>query len=599
MNEELKVIIKAEVDKLKTALADSKREVKTFSQQVADAGKDVDKKFMEMGESISNGMKTAAKGAAGALAGVAAALVGTSAATEEYRNQQALLNSAFESAGGSAETAKQTYNDLYRVLGDGGQATEAAQHLAKLTTEEEALAEWTEICKGIYSEFSGSLAIEGLTEAINHTSKLGSVQGSLADALEWSGISVDTFNEQLAECATEAEREALIRQTLNGIYSESAANYEKNNAEILAQRDAQAQLQENLAKVGEAVAPVITAFTSFANDALAKVVPHIQELAEKYGPTLEKILDAVAKAVEFTLGFIAEHWGLILSIAGVIGGITAAIALHNAATAIKLAMEEAEVTTVWGLVSAHIAQTAAALAALAPYLLIVAAIAAVIAIIVLCIKHWDDIVAAVKKAVQVMAEKVSEFMEKVKSVIGVGFQWVKDKIITPIKEAFSSVKQVFSNIVSTISEKLNLAKTKVKSIIDAIKNFFKFEWSLPKLKVPKFSIKPAGWSVGDLLKGSIPKLGITWNAAGGVFDKPTVFSYGNSLQGIAEAGAEAVVPLEHNLGWLDKLAGMLGDKLGGSRPVVLMVDGKVLAESTVNGINDITRQTGSIPLVIA
>jgi hypothetical protein len=32
---------------------------------------------------------------------------------------------------------------------------------------------------------------------------------------------------------------------------------------------------------------------------------------------------------------------------------------------------------------------------------------------------------------------------------------------------------------------------------------------------------------------------------------------------IGEAGAEAVVPLERNLGYLDKLAGMLAEKIGG------------------------------------
>lgn len=83
--------------------------------------------------------------AVGAAAAVTA-LAGVSAATAEYRENQAKLTTAFESAGGSAEDAKETYNDLYRVLGDNDTATEAAAHLAKLTTEEKALSEWTNIC---------------------------------------------------------------------------------------------------------------------------------------------------------------------------------------------------------------------------------------------------------------------------------------------------------------------------------------------------------------------------------------------------------------------------------------------------------------------
>ena len=97
------------------------------------------------------------------------------------------------------------------------------------------------------------------------------------------------------------------------------------------------------------------------------------------------------------------------------------------------------------------------------------------------------------------------------------------------------------------------------------------------------------------LKG-VPKFSVNWNALGGVFDKPTLFNYGGSLQGIGENGAEAVVPLENNTQWLDRLASMLNDKLG-NRPVILMVDKKVLAETSIEGINNITKQTGSLPLV--
>ena len=165
-----------------------------------------------------------------------------------------------------------------------------------------------------------------------------------------------------------------------------------------------------------------------------------------------------------------------------------------------------------------------------------------------------------------------------------------------INKLFNSVKDTFTKIGTTIKEKFNAAANTVKSIIDKIKGFFKFEWSLPKLKVPKFSITPAGWGVGDLLKGVIPKLGVTWNARGGVFDKPTLFNYGNSLQGIGENGAEAVVPLENNLEWLNKLADMLTERMGDGTPVILQIDGKTFAQTSINAINNYTRQTGKLAL---
>lgn len=623
MKEELKVIITAELSKFKKEIDDGKKKIKTFKDHVKDAGAEMDNTMKKAGESVANGAKAMAVGVAAA----GAAMVAVVANTKEYRQTQAQLKSAFEAAGAGAKEATQTYEGLYRVLGDSGQAGEAAQHLAKLTTNEKDLSQWTNICQGVYATFGASLPIESLTEAANETAKTGALTGALADSLNWAGINEEKFQEQLDACNTEAEREALIRETLNGLYSDASAKYEENNASILAQNEAQAQLDASLSSIATTLEPLVAKLTELASVVLA-------ELASK---------------LEATLGFIQEHKTLLAVMAGIIGGIVTAIGLYNAVAAIKAAMDAAQVTTIWGLVAAHTAQAAAAMVALAPYLLIVAAIAAVIAIIVLCIKHWDDIVAAVKKAFEFMKDIVQKgidaivqffqnviawikenwqglllilvnpfaaafkllydncegfrntidnFVAKIKEAIRTGFDWIKNKIITPIAEAFTNVKNTFTNIVTTIKEKLNIAKDAVKSIIDKIKGFFKFEWSLPKLKVPRFSISPAGWKIGDLLEGSIPKLSVSWNARGGVFDKPTIMAYGGSLQGLGENGAEAVVPLENNLEWLDKLATMLNNKMGGGRPLVLKVGEKVFAETTFNAWNSYVEQTGTIPVKV-
>ena len=47
------------------------------------------------------------------------------------------------------------------------------------------------------------------------------------------------------------------------------------------------------------------------------------------------------------------------------------------------------------------------------------------------------------------------------------------------------------------------------------------------------------------------------------------------------------------------LANKLNKATGGSRPIYLTVDGKVLAKTTINNINDLTRQTGKLELVLA
>jgi hypothetical protein len=347
---------------------------------------------------------------------------------------------------------------------------------------------------------------------------------------------------------------------------------------------------------------------------------------------LETILTGVSDALEVAFKWVSEHKTVLAVMAGFITGIATAIGLYNAVAAVKAAMAALEVTTVWGLVTAYAAQAAAMIVAIAPYVLIVAAIAAVIAIIVLCVKHWDEIKAAVAKAWEWMKDKTAKAVEAIvgwfnsmkdkakaaldtlKEIVSTIFDGIKNgiqnkintaksvitNVLAAIKAVFSgdfgaardAVLNIFDSIKTGIKNKIENARDTVKSVIDKIRGFFNFSWSLPKLKMP--SIKITGkFSLSPL---SVPKFSISWNKLGGVFDKPTLFNYGGSLQGIGEDGAEAVVPLENNLEWLNKLADMLGDRMGASTPVVLNVDGKVFAQTAISTINQQTRQTGKLAL---
>ena len=236
--------------------------------------KDLEKGFKDA-SAIAN--KALAAIGAAALATVGA-LLNLSKATEEYRTNQAKLDTAFQAAGASAGVARDVYNDLYRVLGDDGQATEAAAHIAQITTNEQEMAEWTTICEGVYATFGDSLPIEGLTEAANETIKVGKVTGSLADALNWAGISEDEFNEKLAACKSEEERATLVRETLNGQYQQAASIYEDTAESILAANEAEAAYAEAMADLGETMEPINTALTDFKTHVIEEIKPIIKEI---------------------------------------------------------------------------------------------------------------------------------------------------------------------------------------------------------------------------------------------------------------------------------------------------------------------------------
>lgn len=208
---------------------------------------------------LANAGKVAAAGiglVTGAAVAAGGALLGIEAATEEYRIAQGKLNTAFEAAGYSADTAKQAYTGFYEILGDTDTATEASQLLAKLAQNEEDMSEWTNIAAGVWGTFGDSLPIEGLIESANETAKTGTVVGTLADALNWAGISEDDFNKKLASAGSEAERNQLIMNTLAGEYDTAADAFYRNNEALIDARNAQAKMDEALGKLGESVSNI-------------------------------------------------------------------------------------------------------------------------------------------------------------------------------------------------------------------------------------------------------------------------------------------------------------------------------------------------------
>jgi phage-related protein len=307
VNEELKIIITAVTDT-------AKKNIQGVKKELGNMGKEGGKSAGGLGKAFK-GVGIAAGVAVAAITAVTTALVALGNNTKQYREEQARLNAAFLAAGSSSEQAAQSYGDLYRFLGDSGKASEAAAHLAKLTTNEQHLSEWTTALQGVYATFGDSLPIEGLTEAANETARVGQVTGTLADALNWAGVNEDAFNAQLAQCATLSEREALIRGTLNGLYSDAALIYEKNNADIIAQNEAQARLDATTAQLGKTVTPLITALLNLSNVLLTALGPAITWISN----VLTALINIISKAVSWVMSFIGALGGSSKAATGVQG----------------------------------------------------------------------------------------------------------------------------------------------------------------------------------------------------------------------------------------------------------------------------------------
>ena len=240
------------LDKLENATDDADNALEELGDSADSAGSKLSSMTVAMGNLISSGIQAAVS----AVSNLVSSIWNLDESTEEFRQAQGRLNTAFENAGYSAETAEAAYDGFYSILGDTDRATEASQLLAQLAENEEDVATWTEIAAGVNGTFGDSLPIEGLIEAANETAKVGEVTGTLADALNWVGISEDEFNEKLAQCSTESERNTLIMETLAGQYDDAAAAFERNNATLIEARENQAAMDRTLASLGGTIANI-------------------------------------------------------------------------------------------------------------------------------------------------------------------------------------------------------------------------------------------------------------------------------------------------------------------------------------------------------
>lgn len=264
----------------------------------------VTKSGESLGGKLKNGLATAgsvaAKGlglVAGAATAAGGALLAVESTTEEYRIAQGKLNTAFEAAGMSAGAAQQAYNGFYGILGDTDTATEASQLLAKLAESEQDISTWTNIAAGVYGTFGDSLPIEGLIEASNETAKVGSVTGVLADALNWAGISEDEFNEKLAACGSESERNNLIMQTLSGTYDTAADAFYRNNEAVVQANENQALLDKTMGGLGETVSKVKNRLLTEFLPGISKVVDAFNDLLSGAAGADKSFADAISSLI--------------------------------------------------------------------------------------------------------------------------------------------------------------------------------------------------------------------------------------------------------------------------------------------------------------
>lgn len=263
------------------------------------------------------------------LKNAATNLLGLAESTREYRDQMSKLNSAGTEAGYGVDYVKDKYKDLYGVLADETATTTTISNFMAMGAEEEVLNSLLDSSVGIWAKYGDSIPLDGLAEAINETSKVGTVTGGLADALNWAGISEDDFNAKLEACTSEQERQKLIAETLESTYGDLSKSYQDSNKSIIDANKANADYTDVMAQMGAKIEPVTTSlktgFTGLLQE-LLKLVGGVdmEAFATKVEGAFGVLKDEVLPAIKEGFGWIlANKDSLIAGLAGIATGFLA------------------------------------------------------------------------------------------------------------------------------------------------------------------------------------------------------------------------------------------------------------------------------------
>lgn len=181
--------------------------------------------------------------------------------------------------------------------------------------------------------------------------------------------------------------------------------------------------------------------------------------------------------------------------------------------------------------------------------------------------NWKEAWESIKGIVNGWKDYFKGVWDSIKNVFGSVGEWFGNTFSAAwnaVKGVFSNwgsffsglwekIKNTFSNIGTNIANAISGAvKAGINGVIGAIEGIVNKGVNLINGAI-KLINKIPGVSIGKLDKLTLPRL-----ATGGVVDKPTIAQIG-------ENGAEAIVPLEKNTGWMNEVAERL-NALQGNTP---------------------------------
>ena len=221
---------------------------------------------------------------------------------------------------------------------------------------------------------------------------------------------------------------------------------------------------------------------------------------------------------------------------------------------------------------------------------------------------WNAIKTAITTVVNAIHTAISTAWNTVKNTTSTVFNAVKSTVTTiwngiktavmnvvnsiksGISNGFNAIKSTVSNIVNgiknTISNVFNTIWSTVSGIVNKLKSVFNFSWSLPKIKLPHFSISGSF----SLNPPSIPHFSVDWYkkamSGGMILKDATIFGQsGNTLLGGGEAGDEAVVGVSSLRSMIQDAVQGAALSLSGDQPLINIQEMSVRSDDDIRKIS--------------
>lgn len=540
-------------------------------QEVSFLSNNTAKKFQDVGSKIQNvGSKITGFGTK-IMAGMtvaAGAVSGATLAVYKFAESAAATGDKVDKMSQKIGISRQAYQELDFICSQSGTSVDTLQMgLKTMTNQMQAAHDGTKSAVAIFDKLGISITdssgnLRSQEEVM--WDAMSALQG-MENQTEKAAIANDLFGRSGSELmpllnGEAGSIEAMKEQAheLGLVLSDEAVNSSVKLTDTLDQM--KRALGMIGTEIGVALMPYIQQFAQYVIDHM----PQIRETVSKVADVFVKVKDAISNVVTWFKNLSPEMQNLI--------GIIAAVVVAAGPV----------ITILGGIVSGIGTVISIIPLLVSPIGLIVAAIAAVIAIIVVCVQHWDQIKAKALEAVQSIETKAEEMSAKLDEK----FENIKNK-----------ATEIFEGIKTAIKEKIDNAKDAVELAIEQMKGFFNFEWSLPKIKLPHFSISGSF----SLNPPSVPSFGVEWYKKGGILNDPTIFGFNpftNSAMVGGEAGAEAIAPIstlkqyvseavrESGSAELKRILEILNDFRNGNLPVNISInlttelDAAVIARKT-------------------